>query len=512
MSGNKKAGLLNASERDGVDYKKASLLEMLVGMANNGTNVTFYLIIGFASMIASQGYAIPMTLAGVLITGTRVLDGAVDPFFAAFFDRFNPKKGKIRILLIIGWAITSLGLLVMYSWAAGHFEGAAGVVMFLLAYVIFIIGYNVNGIAGGTVGIIITNDPTQRPMTGVIGTIYSYGVPLILTNLITFVILPKYDNQYSVAMLSELVVWFIAVALVFVLLACFGLRKVDVRETFETLDVENGGAKEEKVSFRDMVAVLKDNRPLQMYILTGVSDKLAQQTMSQSVVNNMMAGVLIGSYAASTMVGNFSQIVGIFFAFGSGVFIAKMGAKKATTVWSWISIAISAATVLLCLAVGGPNGMSALGVMGVPIIIYAVLTLCRTGASMALTTAGSSMRADIVDYEYERSGNYMPAVVSAIYSLIDQIVSSLGSTIAAVGISFVGYANSVPQMGDTPTWPIFWMTMFLMFGMPILGWLCNIIAMRFYKLDRERMIQVQKTINTRKEEAEKLSAANSSAE
>ena len=503
MSEKKKAGLLNASERDGVEYRKASLSEMIIGMANNGAGITFYLIIGFASMIASQGYAIPMALAGMLISGTRVLDGFIDPFFAAFFDRFNPKKGKIRILLIAGWAISALGLFILYSWAAGKFEGAAGVAMFLAAYIVYIFGYNLNGIAGGTIGIIITNDPTQRPMTGVIGTIYSYGVPLILTNLITFAILPRYDNQYSISMLGEMVVWFVLIALFFVLLACFGLRKIDVKETFETLDVENGGVKEEKVSFRDMVAVLKDNRPLQMYILTGVSDKLAQQTMSQSVVNNLLAGVLIGSYAASTMVGNFSQIVGIAFAFGSGIFIAKWGAKKATTVWSWISIIITAATVLLCLALGGPHGMSALGVMGIPIIIYAILTLCRTGASMALTTAGTSMRADIVDYEYERSGNYMPAVVSAIYNLIDQVVSSFGSTIAAVGISFVGYANSVPQMGDTPTWPIFWMTMFLMFGMPILGWICNIVAMRFYKLDRERMIQVQKTLNARKEEAEK---------
>ena len=340
-----------------------------------------------------------------------------------------------------------------------------------------IIGYNVNGIAAGTVGIVITNDPTQRPMTGVVGTIYSYFVPMIVMNIVTFVIL-----------------------------ACIGLRKMDVKETFEGIDLESGEEKESKLSLREMWSVVKDNRPLQMYILTGVSDKLAQQTMSQSVVSNLVAGVLIGSYAATQMVGNFTQIVGIFFAFGSGIFIAKWGAKRATTVWSWISIALSAATVLLCLGLGGPNGMDALGVMGVPIIIYALLTLGRTGANMALTTAGSAMRADIMDYEYERSGNYMPAVVSAIYNLIDQVVSSLGSTIAAIGISFVGYANSVPQLGDTPTWPIFWMAMFLMFGMPILGWICNIIAMRFYKLDRERMIEVQKTINERKKAAEKAAA------
>lgn len=43
--------------------------------------------------------------------------------------------------------------------------------------------------------------------------------------------------------------------------------------------------------------------------------------------------------------------------------------------------------------------------------------------------------------------------------------------------------------------------MFLNFGLAVIGWLCNVIAMKFYTLDRERMIQVQKTLNERKEAA-----------
>lgn len=120
---------------------------------------------------------------------------------------------------------------------------------------------------------------------------------------------------------------------------------------------------------------------------------------------------------------------------------------------------------------------------------------------MVLTTIGSAMRADIVDYEYERSGNYMPAVVAGVYSLIDKIVSSFASVVATGTIALVGYTASVPQMGDTPTWPIFWAAMFLNFGLPVVGWICNIIAMKFYTLDKDRMIEVQKNLNARKEAA-----------
>lgn len=113
-----------------------------------------------------------------------------------------------------------------------------------------------------------------------------------------------------------------------------------------------------RVSFKEMWEVLSKNRQVQLYMLTAVSDKLAQQTMSQSVVDTMMVGILIGSYVASTMVGNFTTLVGLVSAFGSGVFVSKMGVKKATKVFSWASIALSVLMVVYCFLLGGPNGMN----------------------------------------------------------------------------------------------------------------------------------------------------------
>lgn len=147
--------------------------------------------------------------------------------------------------------------------------------------------------------------------------------------------------------------------------------------------------------------------------------------------------------------------------------------------------------------------MKSLGVMGLPLVVYIILSIFKTGSQMVLTMTENNMRADLVDYEYERSGNYFPAVLAGFYNLVDKFITSLGSTIAMGCIALVGYVTTVPQLGDEATWPIFWIAMFLNFGMPVLGWLCNVIAMRFYTLDKERMIQVQKTLNERREAAEK---------
>ena len=501
MSKEKKAGLMNASARDGVNYRKASIWEILFGMSNNGAMIAFYLLVGYASMIATEGYGIAVATAGILLTANRVVDGAVDALIAAIFEKTRLKRGKMRFFMIVGWMIFSVGAMLLYNWAAGKFTGFAGFLVFLLAYNLFLFGYSLNGVSGNAIGIVLTNDPTQRPMLSVVGTAFSYVVPILFTNLTTFVILPKYDNQFTVAMLSEATYWYIVISGIFVAISCFGIRKVDVGETFQSLPGDNG-EEEDKVTIKDMWSVLKDNRNVQMYMLAGISDKLAQQTGSQAIITTLMNGVLIGSYAASTMVQNFSTIVGLCFAFGGGIFIAKWGAKKATTTWSWIAIAVAAVSVGFCLLLGGPDGMKKIGVMGAPIIIWAILTIARNGAAMVLTTTASAMKADIVDYEYERSGKYMPAVVTGVYTFIDQLISSFGSTIAGICITLVGYTSSVPQLGDKATWPIFWMGMFLTFGLPIIGWICNVIAMKFYNLDRERMVQVQKTLEERRKAAE----------
>ena len=86
MANEKKAGLLNASARDGVQYRKASLFQMIIGMANNGTGVIFYLILGFATLIGPQGYGITTVLTGILLTALRMVDGVSDAVVAAIFE------------------------------------------------------------------------------------------------------------------------------------------------------------------------------------------------------------------------------------------------------------------------------------------------------------------------------------------------------------------------------------------------------------------------------------------
>ena len=56
----------------------------------------------------------------------------------------------------------------------------------------------------------------------------------------------------------------------------------------------------------------------------------------------------------------------------------------------------------------------------------------------------------------------------------------------------------MPQPGDPCTTPLFWMTMFLYFGLPILGWIVSLVAMRYCDLDKAKMVEIQKAIAEKK--------------
>ena len=155
---------LSASEIDGVQYRRAKLWQIILCACNALVGMSVYSLIGMASYTASIGFGIGTAVIGVILTGTRILDGVTDPMLAFLYDKVNTKFVKIRILLIAGFVIEAVALLCMYDWAAGKGLGMVG---FILLYVIYVIGYTINNMTAQTIPPLLSNDPRQRPTISV---------------------------------------------------------------------------------------------------------------------------------------------------------------------------------------------------------------------------------------------------------------------------------------------------------------------------------------------------------
>ena len=205
-----------------------------------------------------------------------------------------------------------------------------------------------------------------------------------------------------------------------------------------------------------------------------------------------MNGILIGNMGLATILTVIGMLPSILFAIAGAKYAGKFGSQKTIINWTRICIVISVVMWGFLIAIDPRKIASA----GICMILYVVLTLMKNGANMCVTTAGTAFMSDIIDYEQDRSGRYVPAVVTGIYSFIDKIVSSFSALIATGAVAMIGY--TMPQPTDAATPAIFWTTTIIMFGLPILGWICTLAAMHFCHLSKEDMVEVQKRIEKKK--------------
>ena len=494
------------SEKQNVEasgLNRAKPYQLVLFPLNNGaTNVYYVLVLSYIATFGSNVLALGLMFASIMVTAMRLCDAITDPIIGALIDRTNGKFGKFRPFMVIGNLIMAVSIILLYivtPYIPADMMPLRYVV-FVLLYFVWVIGYTFQTSCTRSGQTVLTNDPKQRPFVTFVTTVYQYIGPILVNTILAFAVLPKYDNQYNVESLSEACVIFIITAFIFVMFSFIGLHRIDTPEILGEM-VAMGG-KQTKVGIKEIVNIFKENVPMRCYLVTGITDKIASNSATQTIVLTMLNGILIANYKAATMITNAGTIISFVFVFLGGVYIAKKGVKVATKVWSAVNIFINIAIFAFLLYLG-PTGMAQIGKGGVVMMVYVVFTMGVNASKMILNVAEGMMRADVIDYELERSGNYMPGTVGAVYSLTEKIIASFGSTIAAVAVAAIGYKTVMPQMGDAATWPIFWVTVILTYGFPILGWLCNIIAMKFYELDYDRMAEIQENIAEMKKQKRK---------
>lgn len=464
----------SASEVDDVQYRRAKTWQIICYACNAFVGMSVYSLIGMASYSASIGYGITTATVGIILMLARILDAFTDPMLAFVYDRVNTRFGKLRVLLISGYLIEAVGLPV-----------------FVLTYIIYIIGYTVSNMTIQTLPAIMTNDPRQRPTIGVWTTALNYFVPMGMSMLVYTVILPKCGGTFNQGFLSTVCTIVLIIAGIGTLIVCAGISAYDKSENFEGISKNH-----EPLKVADILEVFKHNKPLQCYVASHASDKLAQQVGSQAIINTMLNGILIGNMGLATTLSMISMVPSIFFAAFGAKYVGKKGSKKGIVTWTCVSMAITSVLILFFIF----TDTRQIGVIGSwNMIVYVLLTLLQNGSNMCITTSNNSYMADTIDYELDRSGRYIPAVVSGTYSLIDKLITSVAAVIATGAVAILGYTTTMPQPTDAYTSGIFWMTLAIKYGLPMLGWVITLIAMPGCPLTKEEMVNVQKRIADKKD-------------
>ena len=328
----------SASEVDDVQYRRAKTWQIICYACNAFVGMSVYSLIGMASYSASIGYGITTATVGIILMLARILDAFTDPMLAFVYDRVNTRFGKLRVLLISGYLIEAVGLLCMFNLCSSK---GFGLPVFVLTYIIYIIGYTVSNMTIQTLPAIMTNDPRQRPTIGVWTTALNYFVPMGMSMLVYTVILPKCGGTFNQGFLSTVCTIVLIIAGIGTLIVCAGISAYDKPENFEGISKNH-----EPLKVADILEVFKHNKPLQCYVASHASDKLAQQVGSQAIINTMLNGILIGNMGLATTLSMISMVPSIFFAAFGAKYVGKKGSKKGIVTWTCVSMAITSVLIL----------------------------------------------------------------------------------------------------------------------------------------------------------------------
>lgn len=489
--------MANQTTNNGIHQAK---LWQIGGFAFNNTATNLYMF--FMNFIAyyMTGYVgVGVVVASTFITTMRIWDGVTDPFIGFIVDRTNGRFGKNRPFMLIGNLILAGASFIMLH--VTHMLPSAGrFIFFMIIYMIYIVGYTFQCVVTKSAQSCLTNDPKQRPLftifDGTYNTILFAAMPILFTG----VLVPKFggftDQFFHQA-------WTIVapISFLFTCIAMFCIAPKDRQEYF-------GTGKAVKVRFKDYWEVLKNNRAIQMLVVSAGTDKLALQSQSNATVGVLIYAIVCGNYALNGVVAGYTSIpTFLFLLFGAGVIATRLGQRKAM-IFGTIGGLISCILAVILFYVADPTTLSFPGVEGFTgwnffTVGFLLLWLLMKGFTGISGNIVIPMTADCADYEVYRSGRYVPGLMGTLFSFVDKIISSLATTIVGLMCAAIGFKDQLPSV-DTPySAELKFIGVFCMFGLLIIGLACNLVAMHFYPLTKEKMQEIQDEIASIKSKAAK---------
>ena len=485
---------------NGVQMNRAKPYQLILFPMNNGaTNVYYILTLNFIAYYANGVLGLALMFATTMVTVMRLFDAVTDPIIGALMDRTVTRFGKFRPFMVVGNAIMIISSLLMYFGTRIVSADMMWLryICFVLFYALYVIGYTFQTSCTRSGQTCLTNDPQQRPLFTIFNTVASF-IGMGMVQILAPLLQKKLGGYNSPAFFDMLVPVAILLSACLTLLAIIGIAEKDKPEYFGL------GAKQEKVALKDYLQILKSNTELVRLMIAGAGCKLAFSIATNMTVLCMLYGSMMGNYDSLYLP---MMAVGYIFSTPFFVLTVKTSQKqgqKASLV-KYTKLALAMYIGVLALLIMWKQGVPELTLSVLPfssINLYTILFVLffgiGYGAYYATADMSIPMVADCSDYETYRSGKYIPGIMGTLFSLVDKLVSSLGSTIVGIAVAAIGI-STLPDSTTAYSRGMQTVVIVLFCVIPMLAWILTLSAMKGYTLTGEKMKEIQAVNNARKQ-------------
>ncbi len=482
---------------------RAKPYQLILFPFNNGaTNVYYILTITYIAYYGNGVLALALMFATTMVTVMRLFDAVTDPIIGALIDKTNGRFGKFRPYMILGNGIMAVSSILLYfcTRLIPDTMMPARYVAFVVAYMIYVIGYTFQTSCTRSGQTVLTNDPNQRPLFTVFNLVASMiGMgsiqilaPIIRANVGDYTTAEFFDYVIPIS---------IVISAVLTLLAVIGIWEKDQPKYFGISTTT------QKVSLKEYLIIIKENGPLKRLMVAGAGCKLALAIATNGTVLCMLYGCMMGDYDGLYLP---MMIIGYVFSAPFFALTVRTSQKKGqkASLMRYVAIAlimyVGVLVVLLMWKYGDPAFNLTLFANGsITINLYTILFIVffgiGYGAYYATADMPIPMVADCSDYETYRSGKYVPGIIGTLFSLVDKLVSSLASTVVGGAVAIIGL-KTLPG-GDTPYSAGMNVVVIVLFCIiPMISWALTLIAMKGYILTGDKMKEIQE-VNAKRKEA-----------
>lgn len=508
------------------------------------------------TIVSASLVLIVSTFTSIFVPLMRVFDGITDPILGGIMDKTRSRFGKFRPFMIIGNIMLAFSLLIMMVFFRALPDSVSAIrwVVYIVAYVIYVLGYTCQCAVTKAGQTCLTNDPKQRSqfviwnMIGQLGSIVLVNVMAggVLTNeaicekgLMVYesssgkyisdiiaeltvnggndVLIGKlnalsldpnvlyaynYGAAYGPTFYNIMVPFVIVVSAIYTIMAIAAISSKDRPEFW--------GVSNESAKLRDYVGIIKHNKEIRWLVLSSGLNKLASTVATSGTVAFLVFGCLMGDYNGLFIPFYVLCFIfmGLFFLWGAKTAGAK-GQKRGVSQFTLLAILFYIGVLIMLCIFDPDNAATHLSLFSMEggfhltinayTVFFIILYGCGYGAFNCCDQMTIPMVADCTDYETYRSGKYVPGIMGTIFSLIDKVISSLQTLLLQIFIVFlVPGLNALPVEG-TPYMDGMKLSAIICFCLlPMAAWAVTVFCMTRYRLSGKKLEEIQAVNAVRK--------------
>lgn len=395
-----------------------------------GRDMTYALVSTFLMTYVQYGVGptdAQYIVIGIILVIGRFWDAINDPLMGAIIENTKSRWGKFKPWILIGAVLTGIVIVLMFNWVRWvpwAKDGWNYVIFFGITYFLWEIAFTMNDISYWSMLPSLTKDEKERNSVTTLAVVFA-GVGAFAANAgINFITVGNAINGYGM----------VAIIIALFLIGCqvltvFGVKQPiqTTGEIGETSEVLAANKKEEKVSFKKMLLVIKNNDQLLWIILAMLFYNIGSGILVALGYNFIYMELGYDGFLAMVFVATFGiTTIGVQVFYSQ---LAKKFGRKRLLLYSLILVAFG---YLFLLAAGN-----------VPFLPLNIITVCLFGifafGGQAIFYMILTVNiANTVEYNEYRTNERNEAVIFSLRPLMVKFASALQQGITIFVLTVTG--------------------------------------------------------------------------